>query len=842
MPNDHRGSTFPVLPACARRSVPRPPIVAWLACGLVTLISVATNAAAGDFVVTPAQVTLDRSFSQVQLLVSAGTGAPTELTADLTDTAKLVTSDANVVRVLPNNRLAAVANGTAQITVTVEGVSQTVPVTVTNVEAEPKADFVEQVLPVLSKLGCNAGACHASQHGKGGFTLSVMGYDPPADHAAIYRDRMQRRVNVLAPEDSLLLKKPTLAAPHSGGKRLEKGSPEYDVFVRWIAAGCPAPRADASHVKSIKVTPGRRVAEVGAKQQLRVEATWSDGRVTDVTHWSKFDTLDEAVVTVNGQGVMTIAGKGQAAVMVRFEGQAEISLVSVPYGTQADLTAWTNNNFIDEIAAAKFTELGITPSGLCDDATFVRRAYFDAIGTLPTPEESRAFLESSEPDKRVRLVNRLLGLTGDPALDTYNDAYAAYWTVKWSDLLKNRSDTVGDQGMWALHNWLRESFRVNKPYDQIVTELITAKGPVFSNGPAAYFRIANNPLDMAEMTSQLFLGVRLACAKCHHHPFEKYSQKDYYSFAAFFPRVGNKVSQEGGLFANETVVIVRMNGEVGHPKTGQIMKPTPLEGEPVEDIVDRRLPLAKWMTSKENDYFARNLVNRYVRYLLGRGLVEPVDDLRATNPPTNPALMQALVNDFRSSGFNIRHLMRSIMTSRLYQLDAQPNASNGNDNRFYSRFYVKRLTAEPLLDAIDVACGTQTKFPNLPLGTRAIELPDAEYQNYFLQTFGKPKRVSVCECERNPDENLAQALHVLNGDIVQGKIVDGNGRIARLLKDKKPHEEIVTELYLTTVSRKPTQAELDATKQFLADSPSPAECYQDLLWALFNSKQFLFVN
>jgi hypothetical protein len=821
-------------------SRPRPLTVAvWTWCLVAALVA---QASAVEFEVLPAQVTLDNSFAQVQLLVSSGAGTATEQSADLTHAATLVSSDTNIVRVLPNNRLAAVANGTAQVTVTVEGVSKTVPVTVTGVESQPNVDFVEQVLPVLSKAGCNAGACHASQHGKGGFTLSVMGYDPKADHSAIVRERMQRRVNLLSPEDSLLLKKPVLAAPHGGGKRLEKGSPEYAVFAAWIAAGCPAPKADAATVKKLTVTPGRRVAEIGATQQLRVEATYSNGRIADVTHWSRFDSLDEAVVAVTPQGQLTITGKGQAAVMVRFEGQAEISLVSVPYGTTADLAAWTNNNFIDEIAAAKFTELGITPSGLCDDATFVRRAYLDAIGTLPTPEETKTFLEASEPDKRAKLVNRLLGLTGDPALDTFNDKYAAYWTIKWSDLLKNRSDTVGDQGMWALHNWLRESFRVNKPFDQFVTELVTAKGPVFSNGPAAYFRIANNPLDMAEMTSQLFLGVRLGCAKCHHHPFEKYSQADYYSFAAFFPRVGNKVSQEGGLFANEIVVTVRMNGEVGHPKTGQIMKPTPLEGEPVDDPVDRRLPLAKWLTSKENDYFARNLVNRYVRYLLGRGLVEPIDDLRATNPPTNPALMQALVNDFRTSGFNIKHLMRSIMTSRLYQLDSQPNATNAADVRFYSHFLVKRLSAEPLLDSIDMACGTQTKFPNLPLGTRAIELPDAEYQNYFLQTFGKPKRVSVCECERNPDENLAQALHVLNGDIVQGKIVDANGRIAKLLKEQKPHEEIVTELYLATLSRKPSQAELDATKQFLADSPTPAECYQDLLWALFNTKQFLFVN
>ena len=433
-------------------------------------------------------------------------------------------------------------------------------------------------------------------------------------------------------------------------------------------------------------------------------------------------------------------------------------------------------------------------------------------------------------------------MTGDAAQDIYNDKYAALWTLKWADLIRNNSTTLGESGMWALHNWLRESFRTNKPFDAFVRELVTAKGSIFSNGPANYFRIANNPPDLAESTSQLFLGTRLQCAKCHHHPFEKYSQADYYGFAAFFSRVGTKGSSEFGNFGGETVVLVRSGGEVGHPRTGQIMKPTPLDGEPVDDPLDRRIPLAKWLTSPENEMFARNVVNRYMGYLLGRGLVEPIDDMRSTNPPTNVALMQALSRDFRSSGFNVKHLMRTIMTSRLYQLDSQPTEQNAGDSRFYSHFKVKRISAEPLLDAIDYATGSITKFPNLPLGTHATELPDANYQNPFLVTFGKPKRASVCECERTPDENLAQALHTLNGDVLATKIADGKGRIATLLAAKKPHAEIVAEIYLATVSRRPTPAEIEASQQFLAASPTPTEYYQDQILPLMNSKQFLFVR
>ena len=575
---------------------------------------------------------------------------------------------------------------------------------------------------------------------------------------------------------------------------------------------------------------------------MRVEATYSDGKKRDVTAWAKFDSIDESVATIGPDGMFKAVGDGQGTIMVRFEGQAETCMVIVPYADHVDLAGWKDNNFVDRLAVAKFKELGISPSALCDDATFLRRAYLDAIGTVPTTEETLAFLDAKDADKRRKLIDRLLGLTGDPAQDVHNNEYAAYWAIKWSDLIRSSSGTLGEQGMWAMHNWIKESLRANKPFDEFVRELVTAKGSIYRNGPANYYRVATNPLDLAETTAQLFLGVRLTCAKCHHHPFEKYSQEDYYSFAAFFSRVGTKTSREFGLFGGEQVVMVRSAGDVRHPKTGQIMKPTPLGGEAIEDPLDRRLPLATWLTSKENHYFSRNVVNRYVAYLLGHGLVEPVDDLRATNPASNPALMDALADDFVASNFNLKHLIRTIMTSRLYQLDSQPTKANATDSRFFSHYRVKRIAAEPLLDAIDYVTGVPTKFKNLPLGTRAIELPDANYPDYFLATFGKPRRASVCECERVADENLSQALHTLNGDTLALKIASKSSRVAALMADKRPPEQRITDLYVVALARRPSADELNACKKLLGASPSPQVFYEDLLWSLVNSKQFLFVR
>ncbi len=810
----------------------------------VVRIALEQHAFALDFKVSPAKITLERNYEQAQLLVTAtdASGATNDRSEDLTTRASFASSNPAIVSATADGRLLGIANGDAVVTVTVDGTAKPVEVHVEGVVPDPKIEFAEQVLPILYKAGCNGGACHASQHGKGGFILSVMGYDPPADRNAIVRDRMQRRVNLLNPADSLFLKKPTMNVPHGGGRRLLVGSTDYDILASWIAGGAPEPRADARKLARLIVTPATRVGQPGMKQQLQVQALYSDGKTRDVTAWARFDSMDEAVLNVTSAGLVTAIGRGQAPVMVRYEGQAEISTVVVPFADAVDLAGWQSSNFVDELASAKFKELGIAPSPLCDDAAFLRRAFFDAIGAQPTVEEATAFLDSTDPDKRKKLVDRLLGFSGETAHDSYNDRYAALWTLKWADLIRNNSTVLGESGMWALHNWLRESFRTNKPMDEFVRELVTAKGSIFSNGPANYYRIANNPSDLAEATAQLFLGVRLQCAKCHHHPFEKYSQGDYYSFAAFFSRVGTKGSSEFGVFGGETVVVVRNGGEVTHPRTGQVMKPMPLDGEPVDDSLDRRVALAQWLTSPGNEMFARNIVNRYVGYLLGRGLVEPIDDMRSTNAPTNVALMQALARDFRDSHFNVKHLMRTIMHSRLYQLDSQPTFGNAGDSRFYSHFKVKRISAEPLLDAIDYATGSPTKFPNLPLGTRATELPDSNYKHPFLVTFGKPKRASVCECERTPDENLAQALHTLNGDVLATKIADGKGRIAQLLDSKRPHDEIVTELYLASLSRRPTPAEIETSHRFLVESPSPQECYQDLLWALVNSKQFLFVR
>jgi hypothetical protein len=797
-----------------------------------------------EFVVTPPQVKFDRNFERAQLLVTAvdAAGQVSSRSVDLTADAQYSVANPAVATVSASGNLQAVGNGQTTLTVTHEGVAKTIDVVVEGVVSHPSVSFTEHVLPILYKAGCNGGACHASQHGKGGFTLSVMGFDPPADRNMIVRDRMQRRVNLLVPEESLFLRKPLMELPHGGGRRLIPGSNDHQILQAWIAGGAAEPKADAPKVERLIVTPAERIGTPGFKQQLRVQAVDSTGATRDVTAWARYDSMDDSVVSVSPAGLMTAVGRGQAPVMIRFEGQAEIAMTVVPFADSVPLDGWQSRNFIDDLAAAKFRELGITPSGLCDDSTFLRRAFLDAVGALPSREETVAFLESPDPDKRAKLIDRLLGFDPDPARNTFNDQYAAFWSLKWADLIRNSSTTLGDQGMWALHNWLRESFRTNKPFDQFVRELVTAKGSIFSNGPANYFRVASNAPDLAEATAQLFLGTRLQCAKCHHHPFEKYSQADYYGFAAFFSRVAVKGSSEFGNFGGESVVWVRPSGEVTHPRTGAVMKPTPLDGEPVDDPLDRRVALAKWLTSPENEGFARNVVNRLMAHYLGRGLVDPVDDMRATNPPSNPALMTALVADFRDSRFNVKHLMRRIMHSRLYQLDSQPTAENQADTRFYSHFRVKRLSAEPLLDAVDQVTGSITKYPNLPLGTRAIELPDANYTNPFLVTFGKPKRASVCECERTPDENLAQALHTLNGDVIASKIADANGRVAKLLAENKPAAEQVTDLYLTTLCRRPSPAEIEFGTSYLATAPSPQEGLQDLLWGLMNSKQFLFVH
>lgn len=803
--------------------------------------SLRAQSAPSAVLIEPSSVSLEGRFDRAQLVVTASGNRFAAEAADLTHQATYVCVDENIARVSRSGRITAVAPGTTTVQVKVGDLAYDVPVTVNERSGGP-LDFVKDIRPVLAKAGCASGACHAAQYGKGGFKLSVFGFDPDADYEAIVRSSRGRRVNFAFPDQSLVLSKASMRTEHGGGLRFDDNSVEYEIVREWILSGAPSTTRSDSSVTSVAVYPTKRIGEPGLTQQLRVVAEYADGSRRDVTAASDFESIDEAVASVDATGLVQANGMGQTAVMVRYEGQMAVGTFVVPFRNGVDPAGWRSNNFVDELAFEKFRDLGLEPSPICDDATFIRRAFLDSIGSLPPAELVREFLASDAADKREQLVDRLLGLTGDSSLDTFGDRYAAFWTLRWSDLIRNNSNALGQQGMWALHNWIKESFRTNKPYDQFVRELVTAQGSIYSNGPANYYRINSNSSELTEATSQLFLGVRLECAKCHHHPFEVYGQDDYYSMAAFFSRVGSKTSEEFGLFGRETIVTVRATGEVSHPRTSQRMQPTPLGGEAVDNDLDRRIPLAQWLTDRDNELFAKSVVNRYMKYLLGRGLVDPVDDLRSTNPPSNAALMDALAKDFVDHGYDLKHLIRTIMTSRVYGLSSSPTDANHSDDRFYSHFLVKRLSAEPLLDAVDDATGVQTKYQNLPVGTRAIELPDAEYPNYFLNTFAKPHRVSVCECERSADANLAQALHTFNGDTVTKKVADKNGRVMKLIAAKTPHDEIVSELYLASLSRFPTEAELEYSRTLLDESESAEVAYQDLLWALINSKQFLFVH
>ncbi len=802
-----------------------------------------TPVQAAEYTVTPSSIQLTGKYAQTQLVVTALVDGQIEASSDdATMQASYTSSNEEVVTVNAQGLLLAVANGTADVQVTVGDWMFSVSVVVEGVEQHPAIDFDFAIRPILSKAGCNMGACHASQHGKGGFILSVFGFDPRVDYKGIVKDELERRVDFIEPTNSLFLMKPTMKTPHGGGRRLTEGSVMYDTLVDWLKAGAPAPVSEPNEVVSVEVFPKRRVATVGSQQQLRVVANYADGSIRDVTPLSRFDSLDEGMLAVSESGLVTTNGRGQAGIMVRFEGKAEICMVTTPYSEQPNLDDWKNNNFIDEFAIGKFKELGIAPSPVCDDATFVRRAYLDAIGSLPTPEEVKAFVDREDLAKRENLIDQLLGLTGDPLLDIYNDRYAAYWTLKWSDLIRNSTDNLGEQGMWALHNWIREAFRVNKGMDQFVKEIITAKGSLYMNGPANYYQINSNPTALTESTSQLFMGVRLECAKCHHHPFESYSQADYYGMAAFFSRVGTKNSEEFGLFGRERVVVVQPSGEARHPRTGKNMVPTVLHGEQMEHPLDRRIPLANWLASPDNSWFAKSIVNRYMSYLLGRGLVEPVDDLRSTNPATNEEMFTALAEYLEQNQYDVKKLVKVIMNSRVYQLSSQPTELNQAAGKFYAFYKVKRIAAEPLLDAINTATATTTKFQNLPAGTRAIELPDTNYPNYFLKTFGKPRRTSVCECERAPDENLAQALHTLNGDTINAKIDDANGRLGKLITAEKSDAEIIRELFLATWSRTPTEEEIAVCKGIVGEAAERKEGLGDVLWALINAKEFIYVR
>lgn len=782
--------------------------------------------------VYPEQLVLDGPRASQHLGV-LGT-YPGGRTWDLTKGAVYTSTHPELVRVEAGGLVRPIKDGEAAIEVAVGPIKKTIPVKIKGAQADIPVSFSREIVPILTKAGCNQGACHGSQHGKGGFKLSLLGFDPAFDHAQIVQSAEGRRALPSQPENSILLLKPTLQMEHKGGERFQVGSREYVHLQRWLEDGAPEPGAKDPECGALEIWPKHRILAPGETQHLRVTATWKDGRQEDVTPTAQFDSLNDSVAKVTPDGFVTVLAKGETHIMVRFAGQATVVRITSPFDRIEPYPAIPTNNFIDEKLVRKWKDLGLVPSPLGGDEDFLRRIYLDTIGTLPTPEEVKAFLSDKAPDKRSKWIDKVLD----------RPEYVDFWAYKWGDLLRINRDFLQDRGMWSFHNWVRASLRDKKPIDEMVRDIIVAEGSTFTEGPANFYMVARTPGDWAETTSQLFLGVRIGCAKCHHHPFEKWSQDDYYGMAAFFVRLGTKNSSEFGVFGREQVVYLKNTGEQTHPRKGGVVPPHPLDGGEMNDPIDRRVKLADWLTSPKNPFFARNLANRFWGYLMGRGLVEPLDDLRATNPASNPELLDALAEDFIAHKYDLRHLLRTIMNSRAYQLSSDVQAGNKADvlNVHYARFAVRRLAAEQLADAIDFATGTREKYAGLPLGTRAIQLPDTSVKSYLLDVFGRPARQITCECERTTQPNIAQAMHLLNGDFLNKKIADPTGRVEKYFKDKKDLQAVVEELYLVALSRPPRPAEVTRALSWIGRAPSAREGVQDLLWALLNSREFLFVH
>jgi hypothetical protein len=778
--------------------------------------------------VWPPEVRLDGP-AAAQRLVVVGVEADGSK-HDLTTAARVETKSPSIAAIDPRGRVVPRGDGKGTVVVKAGGAKALVPVRVAGASATRRVSFRHEVVPVLTKLGCNMGTCHGGQHGKGGFKLSLLGFEPTPDFAAIVKSAESRRVTPFAPEESLLLLKPTLAVAHGGGRKMEAGSDEYELIRLWLEQGAPGPVDSEPEVAALRVYPEARALRPGEEQRLVVVASLSDGTVRDVTDQAKFDSLSEGVATVTPRGVAKVERPGETNVMVRYQGRAALARLTVPFAEPRTFE-FVAKNVIDEKAATKWRALGLVPSSDCTDAEFLRRVMLDALGTTPTPEEVEAFLSDKSPDKRDRLVDRVLD----------RPEYIDFWTLKWGDLLRVNSDNLGAQGMLAFNLWLRDSFRSNKRFDRMIEELVTAQGSIYSDGPANYYRVSKTPDEMAETTAQLFLGVRLQCAKCHHHPFESYGQDDYYGLAAYFARIRTKNSDEFGLFGQERVVYVSKTGEVNQPRSGKRMAPRPLGAEPADDPVDRRRALASWLVDPKNPWTARNVANRYWGYLMGSGLVNPIDDLRETNPPSNPELLDALAAEFVKSGYDLKALMRLIFKSRTYGLSSLPTPENRLDSTFFSHYRIKRLSAEQLLDALNAATGTTDKFAQRPAGTRSISLPDTTFKSYFLDTFGRPVRALSCECERGSDPNLSQALHLMNGDVINRKIAAPDGRLAALLKEKSVDDvALVRRLYLLAFCRPPEPHEVEVATRLIAEAPNRTQGAQDLFWGLLNSKEFVF--
>lgn len=714
-----------------------------------------------------------------------------------------------------------------------------------------QVDFTRDVVPALTKAGCNAGACHGSFQGRGGLQLSLLGFDPVHDFEVLTKASRGRRINASVPEHSLLLLKPTGVMPHGGGRRISPDSEVAAILCDWITAGMPGPREDGLRGLTIHVEPAALVIPANNSHgtALKVIAKFGDGFTKDVTPWALFDAREHMIADVTRVGVVTAGRPGRTAVTVRYLGQVAAVSVSIPYAENVAFE-FPPQNFLDELVVAEWKRLGVAPAPLADDATFLRRVFLDVIGTLPTDAEARKFLDDTSPDKRKRLVDELLA----------RPEYVDYWSLKWGDLLRAHRRYLGDKGLASFNNWIRQSVRDNKPLDVMTRELLTAQGNLFTHGPVAYFFIDEKVEELAETTSQVFLGVRLQCTRCHHHPNEVWAQEDYYGLAAFFTKLETKDSgAQGARFGgpkslrasakdnpNRKPLMAVAPRVFGGPVEPAVLTTNPAgnaataNAAPAEESVDPRRKLADWMTRSDNPFFARNFANRYWAAMFGRGLVDPVDDMRATNPPSLPSLLDALAKDLADHRFDTKHLIRTICNSRLYQLAPELNPERDLNGQLFTHRVPSRVSAEVLLDGINLVTGNVEDFAGQPPGTRAIALPDPSIVSHFLSTFGRPMRNNPCECARGSATDLSQALHLANSVAVHTKIEAPTGRLAAALKSGRSDVEIMEELYLAALARRPTDSEKQAVLESLTMAPSRDEGWQDILWALLNSSEFVF--
>jgi hypothetical protein len=790
--------------------------------GLVLLLGTAPLLAAIH--VTPPSVVLDNPEATQQLLVTEDGPRP----VDRTRSATYRVTQAGVVAIDATGLMQPVGEGRTDIEVSYEGMQARVTVEVKGLLHPQPISFSTQVIPVLTKASCNAGGCHGKAEGQNGFKLSVFGFDPHADHQALVAESRGRRVFAASPDQSLLLRKGAALTPHGGGRKLVPDGLPYQRLRRWIAEGLRYDTPDTAPVVGLEVEPAQRVLAFKGTQQLRATAIDAHGKRYCVTAEAEYDSNAGTIAGVDRRGwVQAGSIPGEAAILVRYMGQVAVCRVTIPR-PGVSFPRPPEQNFIDGHVWNKLERLGIPPSPLCDDATFLRRAFLDTIGTLPTAAEARAFLTDTSADKRAKLVDRLL----------QRPEYADYWTMIWSDILRVDRDAVTPQGSVAMTRWLRRHFAENRPYDQLARELLTVRGSTTAEGPAAFYKVLGTPEIVSRSISQVFLGIRIECAQCHHHPSEKWGQDDYFALAGLFTGV-----QQKALPGGEMALVVHTGADMKHPRTGKAVPAKPLGAEPaeIEPAVDRRQVLARWMTGPSNPYFAPAISNRLWAHYFGRGLIEPLDDLRATNPASNEPLLVDLAKHMRDLKYDLRAFTRTLLTSRTYQLTAATVPGNADDEQNFSHALPRTLPAEVLLDAICQVTGIPEKFTGWPAGYRAIQVWDNRMPSFFFQIFGRPVRFSVCECERGNEPSIAQALHLMNSPEITAKIRDKHGVARKLADSQRPLDDIIDELYLSTLARRPTDKERTLLLEALPkDRAERHAAVEDALWALLNTKEFIY--